>query len=217
MTRVALTAQEQAEDELLFERQGLILDDDARLVALAAGDIGWLVQPGGVVRVGAAGTVAGRATVDAVEPVEAPTLTLDTGEHRVRIELLTPGVYVDDFGFAVDRPTSADVRWAFGLPDSTDVDVERVFIRWTTASGWHTAVNRPKPEDAAVVAHSCFHLRLTVETPVVAPMVVHDLGLRTGEGYGWARLGPLSESAQEPLPEPAGRRAGQPVGERTDA
>lgn len=214
-TRVALTAQEQARDKMLFERQGLVVDDGTSLVALAAGDIGWLAQPGGVVRVGAAGTVAGRVTVSAVEPIEAPPLTLEAGENRVRAELVTSGVYVDDFGFATDRPTPEDIHWAFGLPDDTDthVEVETAFVRWTTASGWHAAANGPKPEDAAVVAHSCFHLRLTVRTPVAVPTVVHDLGLRTGEGYGWAWLAPLAESVPASPPELTRESAGG----RTDA
>ena len=202
VTRVELTAQEQAVEDKLFERQGLVTDDDTRLVALAAGDIGWLARPGTVVRVGAAATVAGRVTVTAVEPLGAPALALDAGGNRVRVELLTPGVYVDDFGFATDRPAPDDLRWAFGLPEGTHVEVERAFVRWTTASGWHTVADRPKPEDAAAVAHSCYHLRVDLPVPVTAPVVVHDLGLRTGEGYGWARIAPLPAPAQEPRSEP---------------
>lgn len=194
-TRVALTAHEQARDDMLFERQALFVGRDQYLVAVVAGDPVWLVQPGLVVRVGAAGTVAGRVTVAAVDPVSTPMTTLEAGESAVRVELLTPGVYVDDYGFAADRPTPADLRWAFSLPGEVRIDVERAFVRWTTAAGWHTVANRPKPQDAAVVAHSCFHVRLSVPTPVTAPALVHDLGLRTGEGYGWARLELMRESA----------------------
>lgn len=195
-TRVALTPSEQARDDMLFERQGLLLNDDTRLVALAAGDIGWLTQPGQVLRIGASGSVAGRVTVAALEPVETPTLALDAGENRTRIELMTPGVYIDEWGFAVDRPTAEDIHWAFRLSEDTQVTVERAFVRWTTASGWHTASNRPKPEDSAVVAHSCYHVVLDVPTSTSVPRVVHDLGLRTAEGYGWASLSTL-----EALPE----------------
>jgi hypothetical protein len=194
---VALTPHEQARDDMLFERQGLILDDDTRLIALAVGDIGWLARPGRVLRVGAAGSVAGRVTVTAVEQIPAPTLTLDAGPVDVRVELMTPGVYVDDFGFAADRPAPDDLRWAFRLPAGTGVDVVRAFTRWAIASGWHTAANRPKPEDTAVVAHSCYHVRLDLPARVTVPTIVHDLGLRTGEGYGWARLDPLPRPEQQ--------------------
>jgi hypothetical protein len=192
-TRVSLGVTEQAKDELLFERQGLLVASGNHLVALAVGQVESLLQPGQVLRVGAAGTVAGRVSVVAVRRDEPGRLVLATGRHQLRVELLSPGVYVDGFGFASNRPTPEDLRWAFALPDRTPVSVDRAFTRWTTASGWHAAANRPKPEDAAVVAHSVFHISVTAEHAIEALALAHDLGLRTGEGYGWARLGVLEE------------------------
>jgi len=187
-TRVGLTASEQAEDKHLYERQGLLLDEGAHLVAMAAGDVGSLVSAGQVLRLGAASSVAGRATVTEVAAQPTPEVSLAAGAHALRLELLTPGVYVDDFGFAVDRPTCDDIRWAFGLADDTRVAIDRAFTRWTTASGWHSMANRPKPEDAAVIAHSCFHLTLEVTHDLIVPALVHDLGIRTTESCGWALL-----------------------------
>jgi hypothetical protein len=190
---VSLGATEQSVEDLLFARQALVLDAGATLVALAVGDVGSLLRPEQVLRVGAAGTVAGRVVVVSVRREVPRQLALTPGRHRLRVELLTPGVYVDAFGLASSRPSADDLRWGFRLPDDTTISVDRAFTRWTRASGWHSAANCPKPEDAAVVAHSVFHLTATPDRDVTASALVHDLGLRTGEGYGWAQLAVLEE------------------------
>lgn len=191
-TRVTLTPNEQALDENLFERQGL----DARsvhLVALAAGDPAWLVGPGTTVRVGAASTVAGRVTVTAVEPLARETLTLAAGRSRLRLELMTPGVFVDDFGRARSEPTARDIRVALSLPSDVDVHVERSFVRWGAVGGWHVRANRPKPEDPAIIAHSCYYLVVSARSSITVPAVTATLGLRTTEGCGWAQITELKE------------------------
>jgi hypothetical protein len=52
--------------------------------------------------------------------------------------------------------------------------------------GWHYKSNRPKPEDAAVIPGSVFMIQLDAEACV--PDLVHGLGLRSAEGYGWATV-----------------------------
>lgn len=191
-TRVALTGQEQAEEDRLFAREGLQVAPGTLLVALAAGDVDRLAAPGQVLRIGAATSVAGRAVVESVRPYAVPRLPLGAGEHRLRIELLTAAVFVDDFGFAASAPSADDLASAFGLLSDSFVTLERAFTRWSTASGWHSAANVPKPEDAVVVAHSAYHLTVETPVPMEVPRVVHDLGLRTAEGYGWAMVEPLA-------------------------
>ncbi len=207
-TRVALDHHEQAIDEKLYAREGLGLHDDARLVAYLAGDPGWLIEPGQGLRVGAARTVAGRVSIEVLEQMPRPELRLPAGPTMVRVELLTPGVYVDDFGFPTDRPQEEDLRCALGPAVSADVRVERAFTRWTTATGWHAMANRPKPADAAVIAHSCFHVSIQTEAPLTIPALIEDLGLRTSEGCGWARLSLLDS---KPVPARPGATAGTPT------
>lgn len=193
-TRVQLNRQEQAEDEKLYERQGLHAGGST-LVAMAAGRADELAPKNQALRVGAATSVAGRLRIADVVPYSPPTLTIPAGSTRLRVELLTPGVYVDEFGCAVNQPSAYDLRWSFGLPENANVVVERAFARWTTSSGWHSMANRPKPEDSAVIAHSCFYVCVDTADPMTVPTVVHDLGVRTGEGCGWAELSLLQEDA----------------------
>lgn len=193
-TRVELNEREQAKDDHLYEREGLNTGSRA-LVALAAGRVKELAKTGQVLRIGAATSVAGRLAIADVVPYAPPSLAISPGKSRLRVEMLTPGVFVDEFGCAVNRPTTHDLRWSFQLPETAGITVERAFTRWTTASGWHTMANRPKPEDIAVVAHSCFYVRVEVDEPITVPTIVHDLGIRTGEGCGWASLSTLLESA----------------------
>jgi len=191
-TRVTLTPSEQALDENLFERQGL----DARalhLVALVAGDPTWLVGPGTTIRVGAASTVAGRVSVTSVEALAAETLSLPPGRNRLRLELMTPGVFVDDFGRAIGEPTPRDIRIALRLPEEAEIRVEQTFVRWGTVGGWHIQANRPKPEDPDVIAHSCYYVAVTAKSSIKVPTVTAALGLRTTEGCGWAHVSPIKE------------------------
>ena len=195
ITRVALDASEQAVDDQLFQRQAL----DARQGELVC----WVEGPpdalrelglteGALLRLGGARSVAGRASVTSVRPLTGRTDQAVNG--FLRVELLTPGVYVDDFGFPSPTPAPADVQHSLGL---SDAKVVRSFIRWGTVGGWSVAASVPKPEDPAVIPHSVF----LVEVPVGAdvPAVVSDLGLRTFEGCGWARVESLTGDAAQAL------------------
>lgn len=194
MTRVELSDDERALDDHLYEREGLVLGD-GRLKALIAGDPTPLVAEGDVVRVGGQRSVSGRMTVTGLVPAEAVPQKLVGGhETALRVQLLTPGVYVDAFGRPVNRPSQADLRWSLGLADATQLKIERAFTRWTVAAGWHTRTNRPKPEDPAVVAHSCFHLAVLPRHDISVPSLVTDLGLRTSEGCGWAVVEELTDT-----------------------
>ncbi len=193
-TRVTLDEYEKARDECLYEREGL----DARgvsLVALVAGDPSWLVTQGTVIRAGACSTVAGRITVSSVEPVEPTDVVVPQGDSRLRVETLTPGVYVDDFGRPAPEPSTHDLHLALGVDSTVTVRVERAFVRWATAAGWHTKAGRPKPEDPAVIAHSAYHVAVSAPRATSVPSIVTHLGLRTSEGCGWAAISNLEEVA----------------------
>lgn len=203
MTRVELSADERALDDHLYEREGMDLGD-VRLHALVAGDPTHFVSIGDVLRVGGQRSVSGRMTVTALVPVDAATIQLTGGqEKKLRVQLLTPGVYVDDFGRPANRPSETDLRWSLQLDDTTTVNVERAFTRWTVIGGWHTKTNRPKPEDPAVVAHSCLHLTLAPRHDISVPSLVTDLGLRTSEGCGWAVVEEFTDT-----PTPQGQETG---------
>lgn len=196
-TRVALSSNEQALEDHLYEREGLALGE-IPLVAMAAikdGGSDELLRSGTVLRLGGSTSVAGRAEVVGVKAFEPALLRLPAGTHQLRLELLTPGVYVDEFGMPQASPDLRDLRWSLGLPENAQLRLLRSFIRWTTSGGWHRAANVPKPADAAVVAHSCFHFEFTAAEAVEVPSLVCDLGLRTTEGCGWVEVGELGRDS----------------------
>ena len=198
VTRVALDKRERAVDDMLYQRE-VLEARNLELVALATGDINSLAQRGTAIRIGAATSVAGRAAVTAVDPLRLPptasTLPLHKGSTTLRVELLTPGVYVDDFGFPSASPDSEWIRTALGLPGTTAVEVVRSFTRWGRSSGWNLAANVPKTEDASVIAHSVFHVLVEVDVHADVPTYIPRLGLRTDEGNGWAQVERLVTNA----------------------
>jgi hypothetical protein len=189
-TRVGLSSDEQAQEDRLYERQGLHLSHVPlqALVRQRSDEAAQLCRAGTVIRLGGATSVAGRARVESLQLLGEPRLVLPTGTSRVRVELLTPGVFVDDFGRAQSEPTPTDLRWSLGLSSDAQLRLHAGHTRWTTSGGWHRAANCPKPVDAAVVAHSCFGVAVTVEEVTEVPSIVWNLGARTTEGCGWARL-----------------------------
>lgn len=195
--RVALDPSEQAIEDRLFERQALRVTG-ARLAALAAGDLTGLVRVGAVVRVGAAKSVAGRLEVVGIRPLPVPDIRLPAGAHRLRIQMLTPGVFVDEFGCPSNHPSECDLRLALQMDDSARIAVDATYARWTTVSGWHSRANRPKPEDPGVLAHSCCHISVHLAAACAVPSLVHDLGLRTTEGCGWAAVSSLARHGEAP-------------------
>lgn len=195
-TRVALDSRERAVDEMLFERESLLLADSARMVALAVGDVPWLATPGLVIRVGAGRSVMGRMTVESLHELQPETVTIPRGSCLVRIELLTDAVFVDEFGRPADHPTSVDLAFALGLPVDATCRVAKSYMRWTRASGWHTKASAPKPEDAASLAHSVYLVELDSPQQVVVPAVGHTLGVRLSEGCGWFHVS-LQPAANE--------------------
>ena len=186
VTRVALDQAERAKDDALYEREMLLLGEN-ELVGLVDGDPSALVQVGDALRLGAAKSVAGRATVTAVgSPTDGDArLALDPGHHDLRVEMLTPGVFVDDFGFPSTAPTPDQLRSALSLADNTKVGITESFTRWGRAAGWNVAANVPKTEDHAVIAHSVYLVSVHVSRPHRLHSVASGLGLRVDEGCGW--------------------------------
>ncbi len=185
-TRAALDASEQAAEDQLFERSSLNAPG-MPIVGLVAGDSGELISEGLQFRVGGQKSVSGKATVTSIREFTPAMLRL-TGQQRLRIELLSPGCYVDNYGRPASVPSVEDVRLAFGLSLDASVTVERSFTRWSVGGGWQARANRPKPEDPTVIAHSVHIVHVDVGDELVIRSVVHDLGVRTSEGCGWASI-----------------------------
>lgn len=178
-TRVRLEPNETADEQALFQRQALVVEDAVATcyVRSTEQDLTRLgVVPGTVIRVGRAKSVSGRCTVTAVEPFEREPVQTQV----VRLEMRTPGIFVDEWGFASGRPDDASLEGALGCPAT----LVKSYVRWTTVGGWHAKSNRPKPEDPAVIPGSVFVVELKRATRV--PGLVNGLGLRSAEGYGWA-------------------------------
>jgi CRISPR-associated protein Csx10 len=180
-----LNPNESAADEKLFQREALVprraaqfyvAGEQAALEALG-------VRPAAVIRVGRAKSVSGRCLVTSVEPLNPGTVTAS----RLRVELRTPGVFVDEWGVAAAEPDRDDIQRAFGVAGR----VVGRRIRWTTVGGWHFKSNRPKPEDPAVIPGSVYTIEL--DEAVSVPDLVHCLGLRAAEGYGWASVGEATD------------------------
>lgn len=180
-----------ARDDFLFQREALEtaelhskiwVSDDSIRTSLN-------LEPGLRVRMGAAQSVAGTATL--AEVAETTTKQIHVApDELLRIELLTPGVFVDEFGFFANRPNSVNLRDALRFPDD-GVTVVRAFARPTVVGGWHAKANQPKVTDNAVVAHSVYHCRFNQEAAV--PTLITDLGYRQLEGCGWAQCSKLLE------------------------
>ncbi|MGV1006465.1 MAG: hypothetical protein ACOYEV_17235 [Candidatus Nanopelagicales bacterium] len=158
-TRVELDDRGRAVAEKLFAREALAVRGEV-LSAYFRGDAAALgLVAGAELRVGAERSVGGRVRVAAVTAESPATLTA----QHLRLELLAKGVFVDDFGFASDRPSPALLESALGVTGGVD----RAYVRWTTAGGWARQPNRPKPEDPAVIAASVFHV--TLPAPAIVP------------------------------------------------
>ena len=200
--RVALSPSEQAKDDRLYEREALDVRGETlcAFVESATGDPKSFLAVDSndgqrvPLRVGGARSVAGRVELSAFEVMQ--DIGFPTAEW-LRLELLTPGVFIDDFGFPTDRPTSECLQRAFGV---SGLRVEKAWTRWTTVGGWGTR-SGVKPEDAAVIAHSVYLVHHQPEEgpdqPKEDPGAVSSskpsaltsrLGMRTFEGCGWARL-----------------------------
>lgn len=190
VTRVDLNELEMARDELLFERQALI--SEPPLVGLIDGAVGELLGEGQRITVGGASSVAGAATIEKMATYSTPTINLPAGPTTLRLELMTPGCYVDDFGRASAMPSEMDLRWALKLPDTAEPCIERSFVRWDVGRGFHSAARRPKPQDPVATPHSVYHVTLRLDQAQSVPVIVSNLGLRTTEGCGWATVSRLN-------------------------
>ena len=172
--RVALSPSEQAKDDRLYEREALdvrgetlcaFVESDASDVEskpatyFALDDNAEQAAP---LRVGGARSVAGRVEQAAFEKMQH--IGFPTAKW-LRLELLTPGVFIDDFGFPTDRPTSECLQRAFGV---SGLRVEKAWTRWTTVGGWGTR-SGVKPEDAAVIAHSVYLVHHQPEEGAAGP------------------------------------------------
>lgn len=189
VTRVALDQRERAKDDHLFQREVLSLKE-CELVAVMAttlDDETVFLSEGEVVRIGGTRSVAGRAEIVSVSPYLPAPIDVPAGSYRLRIELMGPGVYVDELGFPSSQPSQDDLRHALGLRDASFA-MEHAFTRWGQVTGWNLAVNVPRTEDVSVVAHSVFHVKIETDQAVAVPAIVNNLGLRSDEGCGWARI-----------------------------
>lgn len=195
VTRVALDSSERARDDHLFQREALDARDRT-LVAWVAGSDKAIKElglvGGAALRIGGLRSVAGRVTVESIGSLHFDDIHATHG--LLRVELLSPGVFVDEYGFPSPTPSREDLRTALGVESP---EVVRSFVRWTTLGGWAVAASVPKPEDPAVIAHSVYLVR--VPTNAKVPAVVSNLGWRTFEGNGWARIEPLDEQGVELL------------------
>lgn len=191
-TRVALAADERPKDAHLYRREALNAGEVPIRVLVDGNDRSLdrlAIRDGTILRLGGSLSVFGRVQIDTVEPFLAAPVTVGDG-MTLRVELLTMGVYVDDFGFPVPQPSSRMLAQALGLSPSTSCTVTRAFTRWVVAAGWHAKANMPKVEDPAVTASSVFHVSIAGEQAAV-PSVITGLGLRRHEGCGWAKASAL--------------------------
>lgn len=196
VTRVALDETERARDDQLYRRESFAPGDE-KLVGPVSGSAGDLTELGLVaglsLRLGAQHSVAGKVQIEQVRDVAADPLAI-TGTALLRIELLTSGVYVDDFGFPLAHPTVAMLRQSLQLEADLPCHVVRGFTRWSVSSGWHSHANVPKSADPAVIPMSVFHVEVGCPPgrQIAVPSIVPDLGLRTLEGCGWAEVSVLT-------------------------
>lgn len=185
-TRVALDARGRAIPEKLFARESLDVRGHT-LTAYFAGDPEALgLQPRAQLRVGAERSVGGRVTITEVARQEPLQITAS----KLRLEMLSPGVFVDDFGLPSDRPSPQLLKAALGVKATVD----RAFVRWSTIGGWARLPNRPKPADPGVITGSVFHL--TLESAGAVPTLGANLGVRGCEGCGWFRVSKLDGPAE---------------------
>lgn len=111
---------------------------------------------------------------------------------RVVVCLLSPGIFVDDYGLPVGEPRSDEISEVLGV----GAGVARSWVRWTTVGGWHAAARLPKPAERAVAAGSVFEIEC-VQAPDparVTELFGRGLGLRRVEGYGALR--PMPQRAR---------------------
>ena len=124
-------------------------------------------------------TDGGRARIVTGDAEPAPLATDGT---TLTIRLTSPGIFVDDFGWAAGQPRTDELEDILGVP----VTVTRTWRRWTTEGGWHAATKLPKPTERAVAAGSVFHLTLGGQPSRTALdlLLRRGLGLRRVEGFG---------------------------------
>ncbi len=107
---------------------------------------------------------------------------------RLVVSLLSPGIFVDDYGFPTDVPRSDELTDVLGVQAA----VVRSWVRWTTIGGWHAAARLPKPAERAAVAGSVYTIECDT-TPAaerVQDLLDRGLGLRRVEGFGVLRTMP---------------------------
>ena len=188
VTRVALSDLETAEEGQLFQRASLesggrslvaLVDDESDALCYLG------IAPSVLLRVGGSRSIAGEITVEKLTELKRVPWVAHSG--WVRMEMLTPGVFVDEWGFPSPEPTPAMLEAALGLKPG-DVEVADRRLRWSSTGGWG-ARSGIKPEDVCVLPHSVFVLKVAEGTLV--PGYSSKLGMRTFEGCGWALLGPM--------------------------
>lgn len=188
-TRVALGADETAEEGLLFTRDALRHRDEAgRPVTFTGRIIGggdWLLGEHALL-LGGRRSTSGLATYLGKPDVPAPPPE-PTGDRLV-LRLETPAVLVDSAGRPATCPDTARLAELLGV---NTVQVARRWVRQDRIGGWNAAADLPKPDEHVVTAGSTFLLELGGKpTPdAVHALVEHGIGLRRTEGFGWIQVG----------------------------
>lgn len=199
-----LNASETAQEGALHSRE--YLPAGTVLRGRIIGDHPWLAAAPQRVWVGGKRSVGGLARLElaeaaVVQPAQRP-------DGRLHIELVAPGVFVDDAGRAL---TGFPLHEIARILDCTPPRIVKSWTRLTQTGGWHAATRLPKPVDHAVAPGSAVLLDLPDGAPTddeLLRLTARGLGLRRSEGFGWINVNPPPRRPH-PLP-PADDSGEQP-------
>lgn len=196
--KVALDKLETAKDGHLYTEQSLSLPSDkSSLTARLAGDQRALaeagIEVGAVLRVGGRTTVNGRVEVVSITQLNSQSVSSAGGCYIM--ELVTPAVFIDNFGIATTGPDERSLDRVF--PDGK-ASVHQAWVRTESVGGWHAMAGRAKSGDVAVRAGSVY--MVMSERPPVGNFIPGLLGVRRAEGYGWAAVSVPQAASKEDIP-----------------
>ena len=107
-------------------------------------------------------------------------------DGRVVVRLVSPAVFVDDYGRPARVPDAAELATWF----DADATLIRQWTRWEHVGGWHAASGLPKPTETVVSAGSTYLVDVAdpVNKDTLRRLWTRGVGLRRHEGFGhlWA-------------------------------